>query len=555
MGLVATHCASRRHLALLALGLGAAALTAFGWNLFWFLTDDAFIAFRYASNLLHGWGLVWNPLPFVPVEGYTSFLWVVLLALVWAVTGVAPPESANWLSLLFGYGTLYQVFRIFERMSLPEVFRRHRLTLFGLSLLGTVTNRTFLTWLSSGLETSLFNFCVTSWVYYALDADRGRGPTWVAKTSAVSTLLALTRPDGLLFCAATVLLVGSSLMGDRSRRRSLILAMLPLSLVPMHLIWRRLTYGVWLPNTFYAKVVGAWPESGARYLLSFGIENGLWVWVLLAVLAVACEGRRLTSLALAPLVVCGALATHAAYYTFVVGGDHFEYRVYSHLVPLFFVSAVWLSARGLGRPIASIGALALLLLASWPIPWVHWYETRDLVTRQQTHLLAAPIAQRFPGPLRPAIARWDRLQAWLIEHAVCIRHQEHKVFYEFMRDRLPSREEGSKVRWSDRALMQAGNIGVLGWVLPEVAIIDTAGLTDRIVARSPIDGSRERQMAHDRRPPEGYVQCFSPNAKIEGGALVFRARPLSDEAITGCEALGWLRIQQEKGASGSRSGL
>ncbi len=539
------HGVSRRQLALVALGLGGAALTAFGWNRFWFLTDDAFIAFRYASNLLHGWGLVWNPPPFVPVEGYTSVLWVVLLALVWAVTGVAPPESANWLSLLFGYGTLFQVFRIFERMSLPEAFRSHRLTLFGLVLLATVTNRTFLTWLSSGLETSLFNFCVTSWVYYALDADRGRA--WVAKASAFSALLALTRPDGLLFCAAIVLLVGASLMGDRSRRVSLILAMLPMSLVPMHLIWRRLTYGVWLPNTYYAKVVTAWPESGVRYLLSFVIEYGLWVWVLLAVVALARERRRLTSLALAPLVVCGALAAHAAYYTFVVGGDHFEYRVYSHLVPLLFVSAVWLAARGLGRPTASIGALTLLLLASWPIPWVHWHETRDLSTRQETFALAAPIAQRFPGPLRWPIAHWDRLQEWLIAHSVCMRHQEHKTFYETMRDQFPSREMGSMILWRDRAVIEFGSIGVLGWVLPEVAIIDTSGLTDRIVARTPIDGGRERQMAHDRRPPEDYVSCFRPNARIEAGALIFQARPLSDEAIAGCEALGWLRIQHKGG--------
>ena len=320
-------------------------------------------------------------------------------------------------------------------------------------------------------------------------------------------------------------------------------------MVPLHLIWRRSTYGVWLPNTYYAKVVGAWPASGARYLASFVIENGLWVWILLALLTLARERRRLRSLALAPLVVCGTLAAQAGYYTFVVGGDHFEYRVYSHLVPFFFVSAVWLSARGLRRPAAAIGAMALLLLASWPIPWVHWLETRHRSTRQQTHLLVAPIAQRFPGPLRWPIERWDGLQAWLIGHAVCVRQQEHKVFYEFMRDRLPSREQGAKIRWSDRAVMQAGNIGVLGWVLPEVAIIDASGLTDRIIARTPIDGARERHMAHDRSPPEGYVECFSPNARIEAGTLVFHARPLSDEAIEACEALGWLRIRQAQGTA------
>ena len=40
--------------------------------------DDAFISFRYARNLLDGHGLVWNPGE--RVEGYTNFLWTILLA-------------------------------------------------------------------------------------------------------------------------------------------------------------------------------------------------------------------------------------------------------------------------------------------------------------------------------------------------------------------------------------------------------------------------------------------------------------------------------------------
>jgi len=83
------------------------ALVFVGWRLFFFLTDDAFIAFRYVSNSMLGYGFVWNPPPFRPVEGYTSFLWVVLLRLVWSFTGVEPPVAANYLSLLCGYGTLF----------------------------------------------------------------------------------------------------------------------------------------------------------------------------------------------------------------------------------------------------------------------------------------------------------------------------------------------------------------------------------------------------------------------------------------------------------------
>src|SRR5262245_18996948 len=77
-----------------------------GWRLFWFMTDDAYIAFRYISNSHLGFRYTWNAPPFRPVEGYTSFLWVVLLDVVWRVTAVEPPAAANWLSLGFATGTL-----------------------------------------------------------------------------------------------------------------------------------------------------------------------------------------------------------------------------------------------------------------------------------------------------------------------------------------------------------------------------------------------------------------------------------------------------------------
>ncbi|MFO1523727.1 MAG: hypothetical protein U1G05_17200 [Kiritimatiellia bacterium] len=70
------------------------------------MTDDAYIAFRYIGNAHLGFGYVWNPPPFQPVEGYTSFLWVALLDLVWRLTGIEPPASANWISLGFSLGSL-----------------------------------------------------------------------------------------------------------------------------------------------------------------------------------------------------------------------------------------------------------------------------------------------------------------------------------------------------------------------------------------------------------------------------------------------------------------
>jgi len=59
---------------------GIAVLAWFARNVaHWrFLGDDAFISFRYARNLAEGHGLVWNVGE--AVEGYTNFLWVLLMA-------------------------------------------------------------------------------------------------------------------------------------------------------------------------------------------------------------------------------------------------------------------------------------------------------------------------------------------------------------------------------------------------------------------------------------------------------------------------------------------
>src|SRR5689334_10099421 len=40
--------------------------------------DDAYITFRYARNLVRGLGLVYNPGE--RIEGYTNFLWTILVA-------------------------------------------------------------------------------------------------------------------------------------------------------------------------------------------------------------------------------------------------------------------------------------------------------------------------------------------------------------------------------------------------------------------------------------------------------------------------------------------
>jgi len=510
----------------------AALLTWIGWREMWFLTDDAFISFRYISNAMAGRGLVWNPPPFLPVEGYTNFLWVALLGVVWLATGIEPPEAANPISLAFGLAALAFALRIALRVRLPERVESVRLPIAALAMLGIATNRTFVTWLSSGLETALFVFCVVGWVSVAL--TRTRNHAGFAGLAAFAAAAALTRPDGWLLVAGTLALA----FPFRARA---IAQLAPLIAPVAHLFWRRAYYGDWLPNTYYAKQLGAWPESGLRYVACFAIENGLWVWMLAAVawgVARARAGAAFDARARTVTIVGGVLFAHAAYYALRVGGDHFEYRVLAHLVPLAFASFAPLVAASGAAPRATVAALAVFVVLSWPIAWTHHAITRSLASRAETHRMLVPVAPHLPVPLRWLALPFDRWQAWLIPRHVGMRHREHAVYYQTLVALLPSRAEGSELDWSERNVQVAGNVGVLGWVLPNVAVLDMLGLNDWVVARTPPPPAEIRAMAHERIAPPDYLACYAPNTFVaQNGDIVVQRRetPLRDEVIAACE--------------------
>ena len=79
------------------------ALAPFAWlvHRFNFVTDDAYITFRYSRNFHAGKGLVYNPGVDPPVEGYSEFLWAVLMRLGFDF-GVAPETLSRVLSIGFG---------------------------------------------------------------------------------------------------------------------------------------------------------------------------------------------------------------------------------------------------------------------------------------------------------------------------------------------------------------------------------------------------------------------------------------------------------------------
>jgi len=465
--------------AIAALALGA----AWGaWQLA-FLCDDAYIHFRYASNLHEGRGIVWNQAPFAPVEG-AGFLWVVVLAAIWGLTGEAPPEAANPFSI--GCGLVQFVLLAFAADRLRARDGQRSPAIVGVAaLLAVVGNRTVLQWWTGGLDTPLANLFG---VWWALPPFRGPGERparWLATWSLAAALGALTRPDGLPAAAATAAVGGFLLLRGRLALRGVALGLGPLLLIVALTIWRKLYYGDWLPNTYYAKVVASWPDAGWRYLGCFALENGAWLWPLVALpwLASGLRGGVVAAaralLERAPAVAAVAVVLfNAAYYCFQVGGDHFEYRVLSQLATLGTFAVVAMAARlarGPALPLATAGALLLAAGAGW------WHLACTSAASAEGIAVVTP---RAPAVLRPLTRWYDRQQVWLFFRYIGLRCNHHAARLRSLEPRFPAR-----VRHADAAttfpIRAESAVGLPGWMLPDVALIDVYGLNDWVVARTP----------------------------------------------------------------------
>jgi arabinofuranosyltransferase len=241
------------------------------------------------------------------------------------------------------------------------------------------------------------------------------------------------------------------------------------------------------------------------------------------------------------LATAAALSVHYFYFTLIVGGDHFEYRIYNHLFPLVFLCLIWAVQRLALRPVATLVVALLCVLLSLPVPWTHWYLTKDLSTRVQTHKLRAKVSPVWPTYLRWYTLKYDVAQEFLIFRMVCCRHQEHKVFATFRAGELPSREEGRKMDPTGFPVYVTASVGMAGWVMPNACIIDALALTDYVAARTPMPKGKPRRMAHDRMAPPEYLKDFRPNVTYDASGLHVAERepPLTERDITEIETKWW----------------
>lgn len=340
-----------------------------------FITDDAYISFVYARNFAEHGELSFNLGD--PVEGYTNFLWTLLLGLL-MVVGLAPESTSLALGIGFGCATLLAVQRTVEYLLATSGRGSDAWPWNALpgALLGFCAG--YACWSSGGLETQMFTFLCTLALYtytrggYELDARDAGGDgavaherRWLRRTGVVLALAAMTRPEGLLLTG----LVGlHRLVFNLGRERRLLpnrdeLACLGyfLALWAPWFAWRWWYYGYPFPNTYYVKAAGTPPPGYAEKMLQNGLYY-VWQW--------ANQSKALYA---APVIVAGlvaarpgarrmyygslALAFGVVYllYTVRVGGDFMG--LHRFIMPVFAICAVGV-ALGLWLVIRLVGALS-----------------------------------------------------------------------------------------------------------------------------------------------------------------------------------------------------
>jgi len=304
-------------------------------------------------------------------------------------------------------------------------------------------------------------------------------------------------------------------------------------IVLAHYLGRYAYYGEWLPNTYYAKRVRPWYESGFRYLGAAALETGLYLILPLAFYSLLHRWRRHTdaSYALAVLGVCVHMA-----YLLPIGGDLFEYRPLDFYWPLLSLPAAQglsllgskltgLLARRKMLPSVIIGNSVTAIAVFLPVAVYANSVQADLLfeaTRMAWHvdrphfeINQKNAAWLFALPAMSAIVSMSNdLRDQTYEHWVGLRAAVHRRSAEEMISRWKRYENMDRGAIPTYALVAHGALGKF-YYLSDLRVFDLFGLTDATVARTPVSRSNaERIIAHDRYPTLQYLGQRGVNMNI-----------------------------------------
>ncbi|MCP4566441.1 MAG: tetratricopeptide repeat protein [FCB group bacterium] len=315
--------------------------------------DDAFITFRYAANFLNGHGLVYNIGE--QIEGYTNFLWTILMIL----GGRAGLDFVLWSKILgvaCSTSTLIILF-LLARKIFDHTSANLKQILSGFCCLLVGASYSYAYWAASGLETAAFALAVTASVYLYVRNSYLMIPCLVWAT--------LLRPEGAL---VFVIILTAELITGRSltRRAAAYLTLYTLFLIPLA-IFKLAYFGALLPNPFYAKTSfnGQQVLDGLTYTGQFFWHYlGAGVFVIPALIASRKASRPMQAI----MILVGIYIL----YITLIGGDVLKvHRFFVPILPLIILIVVLgLSTVLKWKPIL-IASLLMILVWQLIMPYNH----------------------------------------------------------------------------------------------------------------------------------------------------------------------------------------
>ena len=354
------------------------------WSMWWWTVEDSYIGFRYVRNFARGFGLVLNRGE--RVEGYTNFLWLVLLA---AFSKLAP----DLMTLSKVLGTLFNALALVACFDLCRIVSTRKARVKGIALVLTGASAIFVATSVEGLETPLFTMllCWEAVTYLrGLRAADGRQAEWLVGSSILSALLIMTRPDGALTYG---LLWVHAAWRFRAKPKMLAVFTLPAVLLyAPYFVCRWRYYGFLFPNTLYAKGGGtpALFSLGAAHISQFlSLQTGgLALAGMVALFVMLVPSTETTVLGLAVL--------SRLIFEFWSGGvTAGNSRFLVPALPLIWILTerlfvAWLQTARLGwRGPCILAGVSALLLASETVQFASFRRSRQ---REQAGLKQAHIS-------------------------------------------------------------------------------------------------------------------------------------------------------------------
>lgn len=305
-----------------------------------FIQDDSYISLQYAKNFTEGNGLVFNIGE--RVEGFTSFLWVMILTIPYLLK-INPEKYIQFLSMSFGVFSLVVTYLLSEKILIKLNPIKKKFTYISfLPVILTVLTSTFYYWAVSGMETTFYSFLFLTSIYYFISSDENRNHFYLSILFLILSFLA--RQEAIILALVYFLISiynlyenenGNKKINRKARFKLMIFTMTFAISILIFEAFRRIYFGHMFPNTYYAKTGTSlvYLKSGINYTISF-LKSYLFYGIVLLLPLLLLINNKVKKITLFLYII---LLIYSLY-IIIVGGDVLTlYRFFVPILPIIYI--------------------------------------------------------------------------------------------------------------------------------------------------------------------------------------------------------------------------